>query len=166
MKMSFNCPYFLLQLAFLNASCLSRPPLTFFLFLSLQFTSFESSLLFTLKSLRSSLFPNECARVSVVVRRRAFCFFDLCFQIRLPFLARLGGRSFRIKSWRRDSISRSSQFIHQKLTNKPIKPPWLDWASGVCIFMTVVINLYFLCNGHHCLLQDFINNKASKAICS
>ena len=77
--------------------------------------------LFTLKSLRSSPRFRARSRVSGRSRARLISFF-----VSFPnsFLLR-ASRSFVLqkRGWRRGSISRPSEFI---LTNKPIKPPWLD----------------------------------------
>ena len=94
MKMSFNCPCFLLQLAFLECfmSILSSL-MASFLFLSLQSTSFESSLLFTPYELE---IESVQARSCVNGRSRACLFsFPIC--------------SMYASSWRRDSILRPSE---------------------------------------------------------
>ena len=89
-------------------------------------TSFKSSLFRShLRALGSS--PFERARslthasssfVSFVLRAR-FC----CFHFHFSFRFARHGRPLAKESWQRGSISHPSVFI---LTNKPIKPPWLD----------------------------------------
>ena len=91
-----------------------------------QSTSFESSL-FPLKVFRIES-SSELARASVVVRGRAFFF------VSNSSSSRVYGRSFKRKSWRQVSILRPSEFT---LTNKPIKPPWLDY---IIVIRTAVIS--------------------------
>ena len=126
--MSSNCPFFLLQLAFLEC---------FMFLVSLSFshfsihiphsTSFESSLFYTLKSFRSSLFHFVFS--SVLAPQvdghsfcgRAFFRFDLRFQICL-FLSRASWSLVQniIVGGKIQSSDHPNLFVYW--TNKPTGP--------------------------------------------
>ena len=85
MKLSSNCPYFLLQLTFLNASCFMRQMVVQF-----TLTSFKLSLLFTHELKIKSVSSFERARSTrrwLFILRAHLRFLVFRFQIRVIFLS-------------------------------------------------------------------------------
>ena len=105
-------------------------------------TSFESSLLFPLKSLRSSQF---WARSRVNGRSRARLFFVSIFF----FLRASNGCPLKRKSWRRGSIPQISEKMHTSCAfSLKTTMPWLSFYKYVLLkkLKSTTIQLWWKCN--------------------
>ena len=92
-----------------------------------QIESFSFTLKsFRIESVRARSLPHSRVKVVGFVRLRVRFH---CFSF--PSFVSFHGRPLAKESWRRGSISRPSEFI---LTNKPIKPPWLDIELYIVLF--------------------------------
>ena len=104
---------------FLNASCFSRHMVV----QSTLHTSFESSLLFTLRAWDRVFFQIFCARSRVPGRSWA-CLRFLFFVTKNRIILSLFFLSLAKLATGFDLAP--SKIIHRKLTNNHTKPPWLD----------------------------------------
>ena len=114
MEKSLQMPCFLLQLFFLNASCFMHQ----WSFNS-HFTSFESSLFFTLKILGSSLFRERARSTRLWSFVLWACLVRSSFPNSSPFFLRDSVVRSNNKSWRRDSIP---QFSERMDRSRPFFP--------------------------------------------